>query len=99
MEGVFAGTSAAMSDHTVEVYACSNGFSRMVGDVSIAFPRCGGRRGLLHRRAGRLPPAGRVHQDARAQVRVAHEEGPLRQARGCSALAAVCLRDPGEVGR
>eukprot|EP00974_Lingulodinium_polyedra_P046669 4472689-Lingulodinium_polyedra.AAC.1 len=37
MEGVFAGTSAAVSEHIVEVYACSFGFPRMVGDVSIAF--------------------------------------------------------------
>eukprot|EP00969_Alexandrium_andersonii_P303600 13421508-Alexandrium_andersonii.AAC.1 len=37
MEGVFAGTSAAVSEHIVEICACSNGFSRMVGDVSIAF--------------------------------------------------------------
>eukprot|EP00969_Alexandrium_andersonii_P103801 4580326-Alexandrium_andersonii.AAC.1 len=51
-------------------------------------PPRGGGRGRLRHRAGRLPPAGRVHQEAWAQVRMAREEGPLWQAQGCAALAA-----------
>eukprot|EP00969_Alexandrium_andersonii_P324801 14352089-Alexandrium_andersonii.AAC.1 len=39
MQGVFAGTSAVVSEHIVEVFARSNGFACMVGNVPVAFLR------------------------------------------------------------